>query len=84
MRVIPLPGIPGGCLKKDQKRSDEKELWLTEQLNGQIVPDATSETESGGQVLQQIFHLMSTFTPGHWFDIRGLARLMNSVKKGSM
>jgi hypothetical protein len=37
--------------KEGSKRSDENELWLTEQLNGQIVPDVTSETQSGGQVL---------------------------------
>jgi len=84
MRVLPLRCSPGGCVKKEQKRSDEKELWLTEQRNDHIVPDVTSETESNRQVLQPIFHLMSAYTPGHWLDIRGLAGLMNRVKKGSV
>jgi len=59
-------------------------VYLTEQLNDQIVPDVTSETESGRQMLQPIFNLMSDFTPSHWFYIRGLARLMNRVKKGAV
>jgi hypothetical protein len=84
MWVLPLRCSPGGCVNKEQQRSDEKELWLTEQLNDQIVPDVTSETESGRQVLQPVFHLISTFTPGHLLDIRGLARLTNNVKKGSV
>ena len=53
-------------------------------VNGQIVPDFTSETESGRQVLQPIFHWMSAFTPGRWSNIRGLARLTDNVKKGSV
>jgi hypothetical protein len=84
MRVLPLRRSPGGCVKKEQKQSDEKELWLTEQRNDQIVPDDTGETESDRHVLQPIFHLMSTYTPGHWLDIRDLAGPMNNVTKGSV
>ena len=49
-----------------------------------IVQDITSETESGRQMLQPIFYLMSNCTPGHWFYIRGMPSLMNSVKKGAV